>query len=115
MAEEEEEKTPEERLADYWRAKTGLDWSDFDVFSGKRPTLGTSCRAPALDFKQRGLTIEVAEDAVGWNLLKGYPLSREEYYFALARHLVLSDLPYEQFFQTRWWENADQRGYGVAL
>lgn len=108
-----EESTPEARLADYWRARSKLPWSDFDVFTERKAPEGVSVRGRAVVLKEympRPLA-ELGELIAGlvWN---GWPLSREEYYIAVALGFLLVDRPYEEFYKERWHETAKQRGYG---
>ncbi len=109
------DETPEARLADYWRARTGLAWSDFDVFAGKQCPKGTTSRIPVAGlevFRTRPFFEFI--DMIGDMILRGYPLSREEYHVALAVGYLLGDFPYEEFYREHWHENAARRGYGPA-
>ncbi len=99
----------EARLADYWRARTGLDWSDFDIFdkSKQRPTFPLRVRHAEID-----LNLSDARGRVGDLITLGFPLSRLEYYFAIAHSFLLTEMPYEVFYKAAWYENEEERGYG---
>jgi hypothetical protein len=109
--------TPEAKLANYWRKRTGLSWSDFDVFQGKTPPAGTSCRSPywVLD-AVANLTKPVNEliREIAFLIVDGYPLNFEEYHLAVASHYLLADgIAYEEFYRKHWYEDKEKRGYGT--
>lgn len=103
----------EAELANYWREKTGLEWSDFDVFNDDPKRVAPRyCRGQAMvmrEMEKRPLneTTSVIAGLI-WN---GWPLSREEYYVALAVGLIVGDVSYTDFFKYHWFENKEKRGY----
>src|SRR5690606_11971619 len=120
--------------ARFWRSRMGLEYSDFDAIAGdesevndKRPPPSRIARQPATDFRMRQEELdklrpnerEATMAKHMYNKIKtvadyiatGLPLSREEYYMALAMGYIVGDRPYEEFFQTRWHETKDGRGY----
>lgn len=106
--------TPEQRLAEYWRKKTGLDWSDFDAMDPvKRLKNPIWQRDPPLEAKKVDeMTWDQITSYVAMQIMRGFPLTFEEYHIAIANRLLLTELPYEKFYKTRWYENKDKRGYG---
>jgi hypothetical protein len=104
----------EKRLADYWRARTGLEWSDFDIFDPtKTRPKGVSVRYPyeEIDLDAKG-NLSKTRGLIGDVVASGFPLSRREFYMAVGFAFLLTDLPYEMFYKVGWYENAQERGYG---
>lgn len=111
---EEDEFAAEKRLAEYWRKKTGLPFSDFDLFAGIDPPAGTNRirQAAIQDLAEPDRLVENWHKISNF-LLRGAPLTRREYAFAIATDLIVGPhLEYEEFFRTRWYENAERRSYG---
>jgi hypothetical protein len=107
--------TAEQRLANYWRKKTGLEWSDFDIFDqGKKPPKGTGARGQSV-LLDKSATWEEVNREIGWLILRGFPLTYEEYHVATACHYLRGEEPYEVFFKKRWYESESHRGYGSNL
>lgn len=106
---------PEKRLAEYWREKTGLGWSDFDIFQGKECPKGTNCRNPywittAENLKTGNIALIIREIAL--IIANGFPLSFVEYHIAIAERMLLGDgISYEDFYKNHWFENEKRRGY----
>lgn len=103
----------ERRLAEYWRKKAGIAFSDFDLILGAAPPADQqrSARGPALDFNKAEHWARNG-DVVDGMILRGAPLSRLEFHWAVATRGLLTDLEYEEFFRTKWYETAKRRGYG---
>jgi hypothetical protein len=101
---------PEERLANYWRRKTGLQWSDFDIFAGKQPTDRTDFRRPRIDFEKETDWRHIKHE-IGWIIMYGYPLTYEEYHVAQGIYYIIGEVPYMDFFKHHWYESAYKRGY----
>jgi hypothetical protein len=129
--------SPEFRLAEFWRSKAGLEYSEFDRLLGeespahaKKPSTRSTARAEPRDYDmnpdlperiERGSTAHKAYvarrlyddiDMTREYVARGLPLSRREYYMALAMGYIMGDRPYEEFFQTRWYETEDVCGFG---
>lgn len=103
----------EKRLANYWRDKTGLEWSDFDGFDeSKKTPPNIRRRRSVMNMSTRDVRWKDVYDRIAEILCEGFPLSREEYHFALTTKLILSDLPYEIFYKVAWHEDKDYRWYG---
>lgn len=106
----------EAMLAEFWREKSGLAWSDFDAIGGKKPPPGIGARGEAVVFSMNGKDAEtqlaVILGRVSMLIFRGFPLSEGEFHLAIAASYLLTDLPYVEFFKTRWWENNVGRGYG---
>lgn len=132
-----EKTTPERRLADFWRSRAGVAFSEFDRLigdespvHGRGPTIRAMSRREPIDFDlnsepperiERGSTshkVHAARqlhddvDSLREYVARGLPLSRREYYMALAMGYLMGDLPYEEFFQTHWFETAQECGLG---
>jgi hypothetical protein len=106
-----QQKTPEERLADYWRKKANLKFSDFDSIVGKViPDQRTREPAYALRTNDKDLASQIS--AIGQLVVQGYPLSKREYHIAIGMGWIMGETPYEEFYKTHWYETATQRGYG---
>lgn len=126
--------TPDVRLARFWRSRAGIEYSDFDAIAGnesevndKKPAPSRISRGEAIDFRMRSEALdklraterETAQakymlekvKTVADYIAMGLPLSREEYYMALAMGYIMGDRPYEEFYQTRWHETKEGRGY----
>lgn len=105
--------TPESRLATFWRRRLKTDWCDFDTLADTRqPPPKTLIRPRALSIKEMDPK-PLADIAfiIAKMIAYGWPLSREEYYIALALGLLMGDRPYEEFFKQRWFESDEHRGY----
>jgi hypothetical protein len=132
-----EKTTPERRLADFWRSRAGIPYSEFDRLIGSespaheaKPVIRAMSRREPIDFNlnpdvttkgyrntrdmrdgvQKQLYDDV--DSLREYVARGLPLSRREYYMALAMGYLMGDLPYEEFFQTHWFETAQECGLG---
>jgi hypothetical protein len=109
-------KPPEARLATYWRARTGLAWSDFDIFDPtKSPPKGTSSRPRPIDLKDKEITLAEYIRDIAFIIAGGFPLSFQEFHVALATGFLMSEVPYETYFKKFWYENAESRGYDSDL
>jgi hypothetical protein len=92
----------EQDLAAYWRRKAEVSESDFDLLSASHmqakllsnPTLGR------------------IRDDICRRICEGLPLYYMEYHLAIAFGYIISDLPYDEFFKTRWHETRFHRAYG---
>lgn len=127
--------TVEERLAAYWRKKSKLQFSDFDWILGpespawdKKPRPTRVMRGEEIDFRLRneqldGLRGDARDQAMTKHLYDsvnkvadyiamGLPLSWREFHIAIGLGYLITELPYEEFYKTRWAEDADGRGYG---
>lgn len=109
--------TPEEKLANHWRQRANLKWSDFDAFTGRKPPrdadVGPARMVTEVNLKNGVVTFEAAMRELCLLIWNGFPLSFFEYHLAVALHLLLADgIPYEDFYVHRWHETAASRGYG---
>lgn len=113
--------TPEARLANYWRKRTGLPWVLFDVFQGVPPPEGVYYgRSPEWIFTQDKLELfkdlAVLRQELCHLVARGHPLNFAEYHLAVAFGYLLADgIPYEEFYRKHWYENAERFSYGAQL
>lgn len=110
------------KLARHWRKKANLPFSDFDYIVGteseaweQRPSNTRVTRCEAMLFNDMSPTdFDRARRLVCDYITTGFPLSFHEFHLALAFGYLITDLPYEEFYKTRWHENAAGRTYGSA-
>jgi hypothetical protein len=114
--------TPEARLANYWRKRTGLPWVLFDVFQGVPQPDGVHySRSPHWVFGPSGEdphrdSLASLKRELAHLIAQGYPLNLAEYHLAIAFGYLLADgIPYEEFYRKHWYENAERFGYGAQL
>jgi hypothetical protein len=114
------EKTPEARLAAYWRRRADIAYSDFDVFDADKPAPpGGAYRSRYWIMTRQRLDqgetsfVDAARE-IAMLIMGGYPLNFFEYHVAVACGYLLADgIAYEDFYTHHWYETADKRGYGV--
>lgn len=107
-------KTNEEllqELANYWRARSGLDWVMFDGLFGKPWPEGVKFGRVPRNWATDASYKEILQD-ISWHIMRGFPLTFEEFHVACGAGLLLADLDYLTFFKTRWYETATEVGYG---
>lgn len=69
----------------------------------------------ARDDKHRhGVTTAAGLDDISWRIIQGRPLTFVEYHIALANGLLMGEVPYLEFFKTRWHETPFCRGYATV-
>lgn len=117
----------EQQLADFWRGRSGLKYSDFDAVCGVPPPAGltVNSREPAYDvqqpnvYKKANADDRVVKDirhSIAHLIAGGYPLSFGEYHLAIAFGFLLADgILYDVFFTQRWHETEHHRSYGPGL
>lgn len=103
--------TPEQRLQAYWGGRPEItnnnrssDWDDVVRSVKLRDGL----------IQDSNASLQSPRSAVTQQIAEGLPLTRAEYYFALACGFLMGDRPYEEFFRERWHETSTHRGYGPA-
>lgn len=112
--------TPEARLANHWRKKTGLPWVQFDVFQGEPPAGTRPGRSHWWIYDPHSKDpgpykddLAVLKRELLLLVFGGHPLNFAEYHLAIAfGYLLVDGIPYEEFYRKRWFENATHFGYG---
>lgn len=106
--------SPEKRLSNYWKEKNGLEYSDFDGIIGNAPrglTRGTGLNINIMGEPNSPIRFAEITGEISNFIWKGFPLSFQEYHIAIALGLLLTELPYEEFYTTCWFENEIEHGY----
>ncbi len=102
------------KLANYWKRRSKLLESDFDVFQDQEVRGGRSRYWILTEGKLRNATVTF-DDAVcelAHLIATGYPLNEFEYHLAVACHYLLADgIAYEDFYKHHWHETRESRGY----
>jgi hypothetical protein len=92
--------SPEKQVAQFWRrkgkGKTNSDWS----------------RMIINDIPETGIELATSRSRVQERITNGLPLSFTEYHLAIALGYLITELPYVEFFTTRWHETRGHRAYG---
>jgi len=114
-----EELKGERKLAEYWKAKTGLTFSDFEMILGEEAPeefgLSTRERALELDPGRDRYTVSELKAWLAGIILQGFPLSRMEYYLACAfGQLSGEGITHDEFYKTQWHETPTHRAYGSS-
>ena len=103
------ELTPEERLARYWRRRSKLDRSDFASLVDVQ---ATDVRGAPIDlYRDHKCTFADVRVCIGEAIFRGAPLTFQEFYIAVAMGFLITELPYEKFYRTRWHETNGHRSY----
>jgi hypothetical protein len=129
---------PERRLADFWRSRAGIEYSEFDRLIGEASPVHDKKKSVRILARQEPIDYDLNPDLPGFDVrrdpekyraavgtrlydqcdatreyvARGLPLARREYYMALALGYIMGDLPYEEFYRTRWFETAKECGFG---
>lgn len=90
--------SPEEALDAYWKQRL---YEAHSAFSGLTPF-----------YSQFGERTVYLRDFIAERIISGLPLAKDDYHHAIAFRLLLTDLPYDDFYKTRWHETEDHLGYG---
>ncbi len=98
----------EARLAEHWTRRCKKS-----VWAGERsPVVRRGVAEGTVPQDMSGTELEELFSRIAGRIATGYPLTAREYHLAIACALLITDLPYETFFKTRWHENNDHLAYG---